>query len=92
MDPVKFSMYFDQGTLELESKEEKQVQYVKGQLEHRKIKKLHIPSDKKDWYIVMDKVKAYCIDNGPFQEVKADVQELKPVEPSTAQTNVTKAS
>ena len=77
METVKFSLFFDQGSVELETKEEGQINAVLAQL-GKNVPILHIPSESKDWYVVMEKVKAYCIEKQPFKEVKEDVQESKP--------------
>ena len=77
MEAIKFSFYFDQGTIELETKDEAQINSVLAQLT-KNVPIVHIPSESKDWYIEMQKVKAYCIDKEPFKNVVVDVQETPP--------------
>lgn len=87
MDRMKYSFYFAQGGLELESTNPEQIDYINDQFK-KKVHVLHIPSDNKNWYVLMDKIKAYAIEKlQPKVEKENVIQELKQHGQSTLEAN-----
>ncbi len=69
----KYYFYFDEGSIQLESQDPKQIEYINKQLKKNE-SIIHIPSDSKDWYVVMQKVKTYCIDKD-FISVPTNIEQ-----------------